>query len=236
MPRKRAATNKRLLRADAYEKLLAAIILGELEAGSSVDERELVRRYGLGQAAVRDALLRLSLEGLVDRRPRIGTRIADLGLRELQDIFEARVLLESYAAGLVATRASAGDIAAIRVAYAGHDEAVDRRDIRKLLDIDRAFHRALGAACKNAEIERAIVRLHNNACRFWLFGIQRASADEIKAQGRAHLEILTAIENKDMAEIEHRVRKVIGYNPDSHFLLYEPRLSTAMRFTAAAVG
>lgn len=220
---------KRLLRVDAYERILAAIIMGELEAGARVDERQLARLYGLGHAAVRDALFRLSLEGLVERQPRIGTRIADLGLRELQDVFEARVLLESYAAALVATRASASEIAAIRATYAGHEEAAERRDVRKLIEIDRAFHRALAAACKNAEIEQALIRLHNSACRFFVFGIHRVSAEEIKAQGRAHLDILSAIEARDMAEIERRVRKVMGYTPDNRFFVYEPPLAIAIR-------
>jgi DNA-binding GntR family transcriptional regulator len=206
-----------------------AIIMGELEAGSRVDERRLARDFGLGEAAVRDALFRLSLEGLVHRQPRIGTRIGDLNLRELQDVFEARVLLESYACSVVATRASAVEIAAIRASYAGHDDAVDRRDVRRLVEIDRAFHGGLAAACKNVEIEQALLRLHNNACRFWVFGIDRTSPEEVKAQGRAHLDILIAIENKDLAEIERRVRKAIGYNPDSRFFVYQPRLSLVIQ-------
>ena len=55
---------------------------------------------------MRDALYRLSLEELVERQPRIGTRIPDLGLREMQDVFEARVLIEGDCAALAAERAS----------------------------------------------------------------------------------------------------------------------------------
>ena len=53
-------------RADAYQQILLAIVLGDLEAGSRIDEMQIVRDFKLGHAAVRDALFRLSLEGLVE--------------------------------------------------------------------------------------------------------------------------------------------------------------------------
>lgn len=229
MPRSPKAKGRILLRTDAYEKILMAIILGEIEAGARVDEKQLMADFGCGQAAVRDALFRLALEGLVERHPRIGTRIADLSLRELQDVFEARALLEGYAAALVATRASAAEIAAIRATHRDHDAAAERRDIRRLVEIDRAFHRALAAACRNSQIETTLIRLQNNAARFWAFGLQRTSTEELKAQGRAHLAILAAIESRDMAEIDRRIRRAIGYNPDSNFFLCEPTLAVSIR-------
>jgi DNA-binding GntR family transcriptional regulator len=222
------------MRIDAYERLLDAITFGDLPAGSNVDERLLVRRYGLGQAAVRDALFRLSLEGLVDRRPRIGTRIADLGLRELQNLYEARAVIECYACALAAMRAHPDEIAVIRAGQDAHAEAAENRDVRKLVELDRGFHRGLAAASRNAELEQAVIRLHNNHCRFWVFGLERASAEEMRAQGRAHLDILDAIENKDMAAIERCVRIAIGYIPDSRFVVYQPRLLLGMQPRAAA--
>ena len=93
-------------RESAYDIILSALIFGDLAPGSAVDEKPIAARFGLGLAGVRDALYRLSLEALVERQPRIGTRIPDLGLREMQDVFEARVLIEGGCAALGAERAS----------------------------------------------------------------------------------------------------------------------------------
>ncbi|MVA27387.1 GntR family transcriptional regulator (plasmid) [Agrobacterium vitis] len=225
MPRKQTpARAGKLLRTDAYERLLIAIITGEIEAGSRVDEKQLMKQYGLGQAAVRDALFRLDLEGLVERHPRIGTRVAELGLRELQDVYEARLLLESYAAALGAVRGTPEDFAAIRGAFAQHADAVERRDIHKMVEIDWAFHRALARASQNQQIEVALRRLHNNACRFWCFGLKRASSTEMHQQRQYHLDIVDAMEARDMAGIEAAIRKASGYSPDRNFLVGEPSL------------
>lgn len=222
MPRKSApAKTKGLLRNDAYEQILMAIILGELEPGSRVDEKQLMRDFRLTLASVRDALFRLSLEGLVERQARIGTKIADLGLRELQDVFEARVLVEGQAARLAAQRATPADLAAIRASYAGYEKAIDARDVRSLVAMDRAFHRALAAACKNAQIEQMAIRLHNNGARFWCFGIQRTTPERHRANIGGHLALVDAIEKRDMDEIERLLRDVLGYYPDNRFTLFD---------------
>lgn len=225
MPRKQSpAKAGKLLRTDAYERLLMAIIMGEIEAGSRVDEKQLMKQFGLGQAAVRDALFRLDLEGLVERHARIGTRVAELSLRELQDVYEARLLLESYAAALAAVRGTPDDFAAIRNAFADHAEAVERRDIQRMVEIDWAFHRALARASRNQQIETALRRLHNNACRFWCFGLKRASTAEMHQQRQYHLDIVDAMEARDMEGIEMALRRASGYSPDRNFLVGEPSL------------
>lgn len=220
--RKPPAKAKTLLRNDAYEVILMAIILGDLEPGARVDEKQIMRDFKLGQAAVRDALFRLSLEGLVERHARIGTRIGDLGLRELQDVFEARILVEGYAAALAAHRASSDDLAAIRAAYDGYEAVVEARDIRALVAMDRAFHRALAAASKNSQIEQTAIRLHNNAARFWCFGLKRTSVEANRRQIREHLKVVDAIEARDFAEIDRLLRGVLGHFPDSRFLMFDP--------------
>jgi len=224
---------KTLLRNDAYEQILFGIILGDLEPGARVDEKRLMKDYKLSQASVRDALYRLSLEGLVERHARIGTRIGDLGLRELQDVFEARVLIEGHAARLAAHRASPEDLAAIRAAYAGYEAVVEARDIRSLVRMDRAFHRALAAACKNSQIEQTAIRLHNNAARFWCFGIQRTTTERHRAQIQEHLKVVDAIEKKDFDEIENLLRGVLGYYPDNRFMLADP-MAASIKSQAAA--
>lgn len=210
---------KGLLRNDAYEQILMAIIMGDLQPGSRVDEKGLMKMFRLSQASVRDALSRLALEGLVERQARIGTRIGDLGLRELQEVFEARMIVESNAAKLAAQRASPEDLAAIRSAYEGHEKAIEARDIRAIVLMDRAFHRSLAAACKNRQLEETIIRLHNNAARFWCFNIQRATNESHYRQIREHLKVVDAIEKKDLAEVDRLMRGLLSYYPDSRFML-----------------
>src|SRR5579871_3843496 len=77
-----------LQKTKVYEQILLDVILGDLVAGSRLDEQTLARRYDAGLAGVRDALGRLALEGLVVRRPRAGTTVATLDLVDLRQAFD----------------------------------------------------------------------------------------------------------------------------------------------------
>jgi DNA-binding GntR family transcriptional regulator len=202
-------------RTDAYEQLLLAVIFADLEPGSVVDEKELVARFGIGLAAVRDALNRLSIEGMVVRRARIGTVIPELSLRELQDVFEARIVLEGYCAALSAQRAQPELIAAMEGAFVGFEDAIRRRDFRTLVGMDLKFHRAMAASTLNQHVERQVTLLHNHASRFWYFGLPRLDPDALVADIKSHLDVLASIKQRDAVAADRAMRDLLGHFPDN---------------------
>jgi DNA-binding GntR family transcriptional regulator len=199
----------------AYELLLSAIIFGDLPPGSAVDEKGIAARFGLGLAGVRDALHRLSLEGLVERQPRIGTRIPDLGLREMQDVFEARIVIEGHCAALAAERATAAELTVLAGAFAKYVEVIRARDFRRLVHMDQVFHRTMAAACRNKLIEKQVVTLHNNASRFWYFGLPRLDPAVLRADIDTHLKVVDAMRRRDPAAAQAAMRAVLGNFPDN---------------------
>jgi DNA-binding GntR family transcriptional regulator len=215
LPPKRTESPAPAQRADAYERLLLAIVFADLEPGSVVDEKELVARFGLGLAAVRDALQRLAIEGMVDRRPRIGTVIPELSLRELQEVFEARIVLEGYCASLSADRAQPEHIAAMQEAFVGFEDAIRRREFRALVGMDMKFHRAMAASTLNRHIERQVVLLHNHASRFWYFGLPRLEPEALVADINSHLDVVASIKQGDAAAADRAMRNLLGHFPDN---------------------
>lgn len=226
------------LRQNAYETILQAIIFGDLAPGSSIDDKQVADDFGLGLAVVRDALLRLALENMVERHARIGTRVPDLGLREVQEVFEARVILEGACAALAAERASAAEVDALRASFDGYEEVIERREFRRLVEMDQAFHRTLAEACHNGHMGRSLVLLHNNASRFWYFGLLRLDAATLRADIKAHLEVADAIAAHDAVAAEQAMRGVLGHFPADmrNFLIAPPIFDrlTATREAAAA--
>ena len=104
----------------------------------------LARRYGGGLAGIREALARLALEGLVQRRARVGTMVAPLDLMEAREAFEARALIEVECARLAAPSASErGDRRHPRHAGKTAKTAVRDNDARALAAMDEAFHVAV---------------------------------------------------------------------------------------------
>jgi len=202
-------------RSDAYERILSAIIFGDLAEGSSVDEKQIAKTFGLGLAVVRDALARLALEGMVERHARIGTRVPELSLREMHEVFETRVIVEGAAAALAAQRRSRDDVEALQKAFTGIEDAIAKRDFRRVVAMDLDFHHRLAMATKNSHIQRSLVLLHNNSSRFWYFGLQRLDPNEIRRDIETHFEVVDAIAAQNAEAAALAMRKVIGVFPDS---------------------
>ena len=205
-----------LQKAKTYEQMLLDIIQGVLAPGAPVDERKLAARYDVGLAGVREALARLSLEGLVVRRPRVGTVVAPLDLKEIEQAFEVRHMLEARSAGLAARNATPADIAAINAAFEGVEEAIARGDHRATLAMDRAFHRAVAYATRNVTLARYLVTLQNIAVRFWINAMEKQTPDEQRADVALHRAVAAAIAARDPAAAEAAMAKIVGEPPSAY--------------------
>jgi DNA-binding GntR family transcriptional regulator len=87
-----------------YARLRDSIIRTELRPGATLSENELMQQFDIGRTPLRDALQRLGHEGLVEIRPRKGTTVTQVTLRDLQQVFEVRIGLEDIVARLAAER------------------------------------------------------------------------------------------------------------------------------------
>jgi DNA-binding GntR family transcriptional regulator len=186
-----------LQKARVYEQVLLDIILGELAPGAQLDEKALASRYNAGLAGVRDTLGRLALEGLVVRRPRAGTFVSPLDLGELRQDYEARTLIEPECAAMAALYGSPEDIAAIKDAFRGGEDAARQSDSRALVAMDQRFHAAVARATGNSSLTRLLIPLQHKAARYWVFSMETGSEEERIADVRDHLRIAEMIAAKD---------------------------------------
>jgi DNA-binding GntR family transcriptional regulator len=208
------ATTPDLQKTRVYRQLLAELICGDFPPGGVLEEPLLAKRYRAGRAAVRDALFRLSLEGFVNRWPRVGTTVADLGVVELQQVYEARVLIEGHCAALAARHATHEDIAFLRRAYRGVDEVLRKRDFRTLTAMDQAFHQGLAQASQNEYLARIVPLLHNHALRLRHRLLPRASVRTIQTDLANHEAVIEAIERQDPAGAEQAMRATLRAFPE----------------------
>ena len=123
----------------AYQLIRHKIITLELPPLSPIDEQALMEDLQLGRTPIREALQRLAAEGLVLLAPRRGMFVADIGITDLQKIFELRMMLEGFCARLAAQRATQEQLAEMAqvVQELAHVAAGDRR---ALMAIDERFH------------------------------------------------------------------------------------------------
>jgi DNA-binding GntR family transcriptional regulator len=205
-----------LQKAKTYEQMLLDIILGVLPPGAPVDERKLAQRYEVGLAGVRDALARLSLEGLVVRKARVGTTIAPLDMKEIEQAFEVRHLLEGRSAALAARNATDADVATILHAFDGAEDAIERGDFRAMVSMDRAFHRAVAYATQNVTLARYLTALQNIATRFWINAMERQSPAAQLADVQLHRALGAAIAAHDPEAAEQAMSRVVGDPPSAY--------------------
>jgi DNA-binding GntR family transcriptional regulator len=205
-----------LQKARVYEQILLDIILGELPPMHVLDEKALAVRYAAGIAGVRDALGRLALEGLVVRRPRVGTVVAPLDIREIEQAFEVRHMLEGRTAALAAKNAKAEDIAAITKAFDGAEAAIAASDFRTMLSMDRVFHRAVAFATSNLPLARFVVSLQNVATRFWIWEMEKQSRGDQLKDVALHRALGAAIAAHDPEAAEATALKLVGEPPSSY--------------------
>jgi len=205
-----------LQKARVYEQILLDIILGELAPMHVLDEKALAARYAAGLAGVRDALGRLALEGLVVRRPRVGTVVAPLDIREIEQAFEVRHMLEGRAAALAAKNAGAEDVAAITGAFDRAEAAIEASDFRAMVAMDREFHRAVAFATDNAALARFILSLQNIATRFWIWEMEKQSPEDQIKDVELHRALAAAIAAHDPQKAEALGLKLVGDPPSAY--------------------
>lgn len=128
----------------AYEKITGLILGGHLPAGARLREEELSTELGMSRTPIREALRRLSAEGVVDFSTNRGAQVTSWSDEELNEIFDLRVLLESYAAGRAATRMSKDSLTRLDELAGLMEEIVrTRSSLDQMAQYNNEFHTIL---------------------------------------------------------------------------------------------
>jgi len=182
----------------AYQRIRSEILFYQLPPGSRLSEASLTARFGLRQAAVRSALLRLAQEGLIEKTDERSPRVAPLTLKDVRDIYGMRILLEPRAAELAAQLGLAApglhrlrELAQSRYEYTNHGELVE------FLKANREFNLLIAAGSGNARLAATITHLQDLTLRILYVGIR--SLDVSEWFQTTHLQIADAIAIRDGA-------------------------------------
>ena len=135
------------------------ILAGALKPGARLDEVSLASRFGVSRTPIREALQHLAHQGLVELRPHRGAFVAELGPRQLVEMFEVMAELEALCARLAARRHIAADLECIRRALDGCVGALQDGDTDRYYYENEAFHAAIYEASHNAFLRDQAVAL-----------------------------------------------------------------------------
>jgi DNA-binding GntR family transcriptional regulator len=187
---KRAGTSV----ARVHERLRSMIIEFELRPGERLNEMHLTEQLDVGRTPLREAINRLLAEDLVEFRPNRGFFIRQVDVKEIEDLFEMRCIVEVAAVRLVVARANEFDIESLADHWATVLRDYPASNPDDLVRQDALFHERLAALSGNSAI-LASVRGINSRIHFvrWadLHGADRKRTFE------EHAAILSAVTARD---------------------------------------
>ena len=142
--------------AAAGEVIREAIIDGRLPPGQRLKEEELARELGISRTPVREALLMLESEGLVESIPRRGATVRSYAVSDLDDVYQLRALLEGHAARRAAARISPDDIARLEKSCDRFDRLRAEDDLLDLVKENLLFHSVVHEAAASDRLAALI--------------------------------------------------------------------------------
>lgn len=181
--------------ASVYDELRTAIATGAILPNERLIESELMERFDAGRPAVRTALVRLEQEGLVEQERGHSARVRLIGRDEAIEISEVRALLECYAVGAAADRATEAAIDELRTLVEKSDSIRDAGHVSELVDIDTQFHQRILEMSANRTIMRLHGALHGHLVRH--HRSTRLEQERSGASRREHRAIMEAIAAHD---------------------------------------
>lgn len=169
------------LRDQVATALRAALISGELRPGLVYSAPALAADFGVSATPVREAMLDLAREGLVEAVRNKGFRVTEPSRRDLDEYTELRALIEVPTVGRITRTAGAQQLEALRPLAEATVAAA--RDLLGYLEADHRFHTSLLALAGNARLVETVAGLHKRTARHSL-------GHDLVASAKEHIELL----------------------------------------------
>jgi DNA-binding GntR family transcriptional regulator len=189
------------------ERIEAAIVSGALEPGSRLSEQALAASLGVSRGPLREAIRRLEGRKLLQRIPNIGVRVAELSLKDLNEILQIREALEGMAAALAAQNMTDAEIAGLKSLLEKHGQQKSVQEgkgyYQESKDFD--FHFRIVSGARNARMSEMLM-----GDLYYLLRIYRYKSStkpgRAKKALQEHVDIVEAIAARDPVRAEQTMR------------------------------
>ena len=191
------------------EALRAALIAGELRPGEIHSAPGLPARFGVSATPVREALLDLAKEGLVDTVPNKGFRVTAVSERQLDEYTHIRSLIETPTTVSLAGTADPEDLRALRPVAEEVVTAAVAADLIAYIEADLRFHLGLLRLAGNRHLVEVVRDLRRRSRLYGLTAL--AEQGRLRASAEEHLEILDALLARDEDAVRAVMERHLGH-------------------------
>jgi DNA-binding GntR family transcriptional regulator len=206
---------------EAYRAIHNLILEGVLRPGGRLSHRSLAENLGVGRGAVRDAILRLEAEGLLEQRQRSGVSVRGIDQAEIADVLRLRAFVEPLFAERAAIRRDARQVEVLESLCDAMDAerplifragVLDTPSWRRAVHLDMEFHAAVIAAAGKWALTRFYHHEHVLALHgAWYVQHQAACFEHHEAVNGLHREMAAAIRRQDPAAAAEASRRHNAY-------------------------
>jgi DNA-binding GntR family transcriptional regulator len=194
----------------AYDSIRRSILASHFKPGEHLVESRIAGELEISRAPVREAMRRLSQEGLTVEKPRRGTFVSTFDAKALLDIYNSRIAIETAAVRL--TVRNGAQLDSIEETIEALSRAGDRGDVPRVIDLDMQVHEGICEASGN-EYLASIFRSLAGPIRVVL-GVDAATVDDLDEIGAVHLTVLEALRSGDadraVEEVERHIYSSVG--------------------------
>jgi DNA-binding GntR family transcriptional regulator len=187
-----------------FERLREAIVSLELEPGTPLSRVELAEQFGLSQTPIRDALLKLGEEGLVDIFPQHATLVSRIDIAAAQQAHFLRRSIECEIVRVLAADPGAELLARLRSQIDVQVALMGDRSLREFIEADRSFHRLMYEAADVSELYALVQRHSGHVDRLRLLHLPTQGKQQ--AIVRDHRRIVDAIAARNAEAAQAAVR------------------------------
>jgi DNA-binding GntR family transcriptional regulator len=193
--------------ADAVvDRIRAAIRSGAYAPGDRLVERRLAREFGISHIPLREALARLTEEGLVVRPPRRGARVASLTPRMLEEVSSLRVVLEQFVIRRLKDRFTPDAHAELQGIVDQLMQAADRHDLVRVHELDQQFHERLWELTDHTLLVELAAQMRSRTSHFYRAAAASLGPDEVRRHAESHQHLLDLIASGDRRAAERAMQ------------------------------
>ena len=189
------------------DRIRAAIWSGVYAPGDRLVERRLAHEYGISHIPLREALARLTEEGLVEKLPRRGARVASLTPRMLEEVSSLRVVLEQFVVRRLKDRFTPEAHAELQAVVDQMVEAAEKHDLVRVHELDQQFHQRLWELTDHTLLVELAAQMRSRTSHFYRAAAASLGPDEVRRHADSHQQLLDVIASGDRRAAERAMQQ-----------------------------
>ena len=192
-----------------YEYISKGIQEGTLKPNDKLNEQEISDRLGISRTPIRETLIQLAADGLLESIPHRGFRVKPLSLKEVTELYIIIGNLDSLAANLALYNLSEEDINQMEGLKEEMDEAIKKEEYDRYYKLQIEFHDVYINKCNNKELIRILNQLRMRFIRQSYSNIDKEELLKVLLEtNEQHGVIIDLIKARDSKRLENYIKEV----------------------------